>query len=59
MAEIVEEKPDLPRTEIEEAGLPAVPEDLSREKKRNGGLAYGISRHVRWERIQTRQHPRD
>ena len=53
-AEIVEEEPDL-----EEVGLPAVPEDLSHEKKRTGGLAYGISRRVRWERTQTRQHPRD
>ena len=32
-AEIVEEEPDLPRTEMEEAGLPAIPEDLSYEKK--------------------------
>ena len=27
-AEIVEEEPDLPRTEIDEVGLPSVPEDL-------------------------------
>ena len=28
-AEIFEEEPDLPRLEMEEVGLPAVPEDLS------------------------------
>ena len=32
-AEIVEEEQDIPRTEIEEAGLPAIPADLSHEKK--------------------------
>ena len=32
-AEILGKEPDLPRTEMEVAGLPAIPKDLSREKK--------------------------
>ena len=32
-AEIVEEEPDLPRTEMGETGLPSIPEDLSEKKK--------------------------
>ena len=32
--EVVEEEPDLLRTEMEEAGLPTIPEDLSYEKKK-------------------------
>ena len=31
-AEIVEEEPDLPRTEVEETGLPSIPEDLPEKK---------------------------
>ena len=34
-AKIVEEEPNLPRTEIDEVGLPSVPEDLSPKKKKN------------------------
>ena len=34
-AEIVEGEPDLPRTEIDEVGLPSVPKDLSPKKKKN------------------------
>ena len=50
-AEIVEEEPDLPRTEIDEVGLPSVPEDLSPKKKekKTGSLTSGVSRRVRWE----------
>ena len=33
-AEIVEEEPDLPRTEMEEIGLPAVPKDLSPKERK-------------------------
>ena len=33
-AEVVEEEPDLPRTEIDEVGLPSVPEDLSPKKRK-------------------------
>ena len=33
-AEIVEEEMDPPRTEIDEVGLPSVPEDLSPKKKK-------------------------
>ena len=31
----MEEELDLPRTEMEEAGLPAIPEDLPYEKKKD------------------------
>ena len=31
-ARIVEEEPDLPRTEMEETGLPNIPGDLSEKK---------------------------
>ena len=63
-AEIVEEEPDLPRTETEDIGLPAVPEDLSpkkekRKKKRTRGLTCGLSRHVRWDGAHTRKHSSD
>ena len=59
-AEIVEEEPDLPRTEMEEEGLPAILEDLPKEKKkRPGGPTRGVSRRVHWKRAQTRQHARD
>ena len=34
MAEIVEEEPDLPRTEMEEVALPAITENLSSKKKK-------------------------
>ena len=34
-AEIVEEEPDLPRTEMEEALLPTIPGELSYEKKKH------------------------
>ena len=45
-AEIVEEEPDLPRTEMEEIGLPSILEDLS-EKKRPGGSSHGVPRCIR------------
>ena len=34
-AEIVEEEPDLPRTEMKETGLPSIPEDLSGKEKKD------------------------
>ena len=34
IAEVVEEEPNLPRMEIDEVGLPTVPEDLSPKKKK-------------------------
>ena len=33
-AEVVEEEPDLPRKEIDEVGLPSIPEELSPKQKR-------------------------
>ena len=48
-AEIVEEEPDLPRTEMEETGLPFIPEDLTgKRKKRPGGPSQGIPGCIRW-----------
>ena len=57
----MEEEPDLPRSEMEEAGLPAIPEDLPYEKKikRPGGSSQGVSRRVSRIRAQTRQHASD
>ena len=34
MAEVIEEEPDLPRTEIDEVGLPSIPDNLSPKKKK-------------------------
>ena len=46
-AEIVEEEPDLPRTKIDEVGVPSVPEDLSpkkkKKKKKKNGRPYSLS----------------
>ena len=42
-AEIVEEELDLPRTEIEEVGLPSVPEDLSPKKIKGNWRPYSRS----------------
>ena len=43
-AEVVEEEPDFPWMEIDEVGLPTVPEDLSpkkkKKKKKTAGLAF-------------------
>ena len=48
MAEIVEEEPDLPRTEMEETGLLSIPEYLSGGKKSPGGPSQGIPGCIRW-----------
>ena len=46
--EVVEEEPDYPSAEMEEAGLPLVPEELSVEKKEGfEGIAVGIPGCIR------------
>ena len=55
-AEVVDEEPDLPRTEIDEVGLPGIPDKLSPEKKGIRSPTTRIPGCVCWEGVQAGEH---
>ena len=58
-AEVVDEEPDLPRTEIDEVGLPSIPDELSpkKKKKKIRGTTNRIPGCVCWEGVQVGEYP--